>query len=430
LFTVFAYLLFAWTHLALIDLSNLTPDLVVMSSVIAAAIMLFRLLQEKNALGAAAGLGAVLAFGYLTKAIMFVAAPFFILAAMFCARTFGKGIKHSIVAGIAFVMLASPYIFLLSRQQGHLTYSESGRLAYSWMVNETTPWFHWQGREAGSGTPEHPTRQLSEKPDVFEFGDRLGTYPPWFDPSYWNKGLQVHIDLKKQLKAINKGLIECYSIFLGQAASIVFLILFAVGLRRADLRDNPGLLRVWPLLIPALAVGGSYVLVLVLDRYVAPFALVAYLALLINSWPAVSRLLPRRALLAIAACGLIPIVCSICGQTIKANLFRRAEEMEQRRVAIALQQLGLKPGDRIALLGRGCNARFARLGRFKIIAEALRQDGEIPLWAQRPEFEMQAVEALKKTEPKAIVRDIPAKFESSLNWKVIPNTQFAALLPQ
>lgn len=430
LFTVFGYLLFAWTHLALIDLTNLTPDLLIMSSVIGAAILLFRIIQQQNATGAAAALGAVLAFGYLTKAIMFVAAPIFILAAIFCAPTIGKGIKQGLIAGVVFAILSSPYIFLLSRQQGHLTYSESGRLAYSWMVNETQPWFHWQGREPGSGTPAHPTRQLSKNPDVFEFGDRPGTYPPWFDPSYWNKGLHVQIHPKKQLRAVNKGLIEYYSIFFEQAASIGFLILFAVGLRKPDLRSHAGLLKVWPLLIPALAICGFYSLVLVMGRYVAPFILLGYAAVLINSWQGVSRLLPRQALLAIAGCGILPIVFTICGQTIKANVFKRSEETEQRRVAIALQQFGLKPGDRIAVLGRAANAHFARLGRFKIIAEGFRIEDEMPLWARRPEFEAQAIEALKTTHPKAIVRDTPPEFDSNLNWRPIPNTRFAALLPQ
>src|SRR5207237_3492549 len=58
---------------------------------------------------------------------------------------------------------------------------------------------------------------------------------------------------------------------------------------------------------------------------------------------------------------------TIGAQTIKANLFKRSELTEQRRVAIGLAQLGLKPGDRIAILGRACNNPFARLGRFKII---------------------------------------------------------------
>lgn len=429
LFRIFGYLLFAWTHLGLIDLINLTPDLLVMSSVLGAAIALFGLLKKKNASGLAAALGAILAFGYLTKAIMFVAAPFFILAAVFCASTIKKGIQHSLIAAIVFGALASPYVLLLSRQQGHLTYSESGKLAYSWMVNHTQPWFHWQGREPGSGTPAHPTRQLSKSPDVFEFGDRPGTYPPWFDPSYWNKGLQVRPHLKNQLKAINLGLIEYYGVFLREPASLVFLILFGIGIRRAELRNSRALLRVWPLFIPAVAILDLYLLVLVMGRYAAPFILLIYSALLINCWPGVTHLLPQRALHVMALCGIIPIVFTICGQTIKANAFKRSEITEQRRIAIALREFGLKPGDRIAVLGRACNSHFPRLGRFKIVAEGFRRDDEVPLWAQRPEFELQAVQALKAAHPKAIIRDTPPQFDSALDWKPIPNTQFAALLP-
>src|SRR4051812_5715858 len=213
LFTALAYLLFLWCHLDLIHLKNISPDFLVTTSVVACAICLIRLLLSHNPSWSAAGLGTALGFGYLVKAILFVVAPFFILAALFCAPCLSKGLKHAILATLVFGIISAPYVWLLSKQQGHLTYSEAGKLAYAWMVNETRPWFHWQGDEPGTGTPEHPTRRLLKNPEVFEFGDRPGTYPPWFDPSYWHKGLQVKINSENQLKAISANLQLYFSVF-------------------------------------------------------------------------------------------------------------------------------------------------------------------------------------------------------------------------
>jgi hypothetical protein len=80
-------------------------------------------------------------------------------------------------------------------------------------------------------------------------------------------------------------------------------------------------------------------------------------------------------------------------------------------------------------MGRGCEAAFARMAQVKIVAEAFREDGKIASWAGVPEKESQTLEALRSVHVKAIVRDIPALFESKLNWKPIPNTRFSVLLP-
>ena len=59
------------------------------------------------------------------------------------------------------------------------------------MVNGV-PWYHWQGGPPGNGAPVHPTRQVATNPDIFEFAAPIaGTYPPWYDPTYWDEGARV-----------------------------------------------------------------------------------------------------------------------------------------------------------------------------------------------------------------------------------------------
>lgn len=427
LFTVVAYLLFLWCHVSLNTLTSVTPDMLVTTSALASTICLFRLAQGERHIVSAVCLGVALAFGYLVKAIMFVAAPFFLSAALICARCLGKGLQSALVATLVFVSISAPYILLLSRQQGHWTYSESGPLAYSWMVNKTSPWFHWQGREPGSGQPAHPTRQLLDEPDIFEFSDRPGTYPPWFDPAYWNKGLRVSVNLKQQLKAINENLRLYHSVLFGEPVSILLLFLFASALGAAMCADH--FRRLWPLLVPALAGPCIYLPVYALPRHLAPFVLLLYFVLLVICWPAARRRLPERAVIALIICGFLPLFLTLAGETTKTNLFKRGELAEQQRVAIALRRFGLKQGDRIAVMGRACDANFARFARLKIVAEAFREASETPLWARVPDLELKTVDILRTVPTEAIVSDTAPTFNSTLPWRQIPNTRFAVLFP-
>jgi 4-amino-4-deoxy-L-arabinose transferase-like glycosyltransferase len=430
LFTLLAYVLFVWCHCSLVDLGTVSPDLILISTIILSTIFLVRLIESDNSLSSAAGLGLALGFGYLTKAVMFMAAPFFIVAALLCAKSLARGWRNAAVAAVIFFTVSVPYIFLLSRQRGHLTYSESGKLAYAWEVNRTREYFHWQGAEPGSGSPVHATRQLLRDPEVFEFGDRPGTYPPWFDPSYWHEGLKVRLDLRRQIHALLRDFRGVYLVCFEQPTSIIFLVVFAVGLSAISFRNHSRFRRTWPLLIPALAGFCVYLAVFVISRHLAPFILPLYLTALWNTWPAAKRLLPERAVIVMAACAVMPILYLLTDPGLGINKFYRNEAIFQKRVALALKEFGLQPGDRIAIMGRGCEAAFARMAQVKIVAEGFRGDGEIaPSWAVIPEKEILAVEALRSVRVKAIVRDTPALFESKLNWKPVPNTPFSVLFP-
>jgi 4-amino-4-deoxy-L-arabinose transferase-like glycosyltransferase len=427
LFTAAAYLLFLWCHLDLIQIKNISPDFLVTTSVLVCAICLINLLLSHNPTSSAAGLGVALGIGYLIKAIMFVAAPFFILAALFCAPRLSKGFKHVLLASLVFGMISAPNVWLISRQQGHLTYSETGKLAYAWMVNNVRPYFNWQGDEPGSGTPEHPTRRLLSDPEVFEFGDRPGTYPPWFDPTYWHKGLRVEIDFQNELKAIKSNLKIYCSVFFKKAVPILLLVLFAVGILATVRRRSSAILRIWPLLIPALAGLCIYLPVYAMTRHLAPFVLLFFLTTLTATWRPMRTLLPSRVLTLAIVCVFVPFLIIGARETIKANFRKKNDPTEQRRVAVALTQLGLQPGDRIAILGRGCDAIFARLARLKIVAEAYRDPHQTPLWVQLPDAELRAVQTLRNIKAKAIIRDTPPQFQSTLDWKTIPDTQFSIL---
>lgn len=105
--------------------------------------------------------------------------------------------------------MALPLVVLVSRRTGHASIGEAGRLNYVWFVNGLQPYVGWTGEPAApSGTPEHPPRSLLERPLVLEFASPLpGTYPLWYDPSYWYAGIKIRFDLKQQRIALKNSLI-------------------------------------------------------------------------------------------------------------------------------------------------------------------------------------------------------------------------------
>ena len=119
---------------------------------------------------------------------------------------------------LAFVALATPQIVLLSLAKGRVTFSDTGKLAYAW-YNYGLPLRNWQGQPAGSGTPVHPTRKLYEHPAVYEFnGPIRSSYPPWYDPSYWNEGLSPHFQLGTVARHVVHDTVELGANFLHPSA--------------------------------------------------------------------------------------------------------------------------------------------------------------------------------------------------------------------
>src|SRR5690606_17357136 len=139
--------------------------------------------------------------GYLTKPVMF---PLGLALLGCCAilpspsrRRFGL----AAISAVMFLAVSAIYIIPLSVQKQRPTFSDSGGLAYAWEVTRVSPYGHWQGLPAGTGTPRHTTRQILDFPPTYEFDTgRPGTYPLWYDASYWNEGLRGRFILSDQLR--------------------------------------------------------------------------------------------------------------------------------------------------------------------------------------------------------------------------------------
>ena len=185
------YTLFVWSSLCLIGIRMATPDMCVAAFVYLAAAVLLRIRLASSKSLMFGLLGVILGFGYLAKAAMFPLAFVFLGVSVFLGGK--KSLLLVLFAFLSFSVVAGPFLTAISKAKGRLTFGDTGRLNYSWYVNGTTRWIHWQGEGLGVGTPVHPTRKVFDRPAVYEFGSPVGgTYPPWYDPSYWYQGVEVH----------------------------------------------------------------------------------------------------------------------------------------------------------------------------------------------------------------------------------------------
>jgi hypothetical protein len=234
---------FACYSFRLVSVPRTNPDMLTGALVYLGVGLLLRLVSGSRNKWLPVAFGAALGAGYLAKTPMLIIG-LALLVSFVIARP--GGWAPCILAAVTFVIVAAPGVLLFSASQGRLSIGESGGLNYSWHV-DGTPRFHWRGGEA-TGTPLHTTRTLSENPTIYEFSGRPGTYPIWFDPSYWNAGLKPRLNIRGQLKVMASSVATLFN-FLVLAEGGVLVCL---GLLCASDQWRQALGSVWFVLVPML----------------------------------------------------------------------------------------------------------------------------------------------------------------------------------
>lgn len=414
---VFGYTIFIWTSLFMNRVSRTSPDLLVAGLVFLVCALLLQIRTAATRWRSFIILGVVLGLAYLTKTIMFPLAFVFVIVAFVLARR-SVSTRHAVVRAvlslIVFLSLALPFVILLSRAKQRFTIGDSARLNYAWYVNGTTRFIHWQGEPSSSGTPLHPTRKLLESPLVYEFGGPPGiSYPPWHDPSYWYEGVTPSFNLRQQLVAIRRNLVSLYnSLFQG-----FFLAAFCLGLVVLLYQNGDGLIKVreyWFLIVPALIAVGLYLLINIEPRYLAPFIPVIALTLLAaiqSSTTAEGRRWLRGincGVLMIFLAAIFPFAVRATYSSLRELVSGTAASRDvEWQVAEGLRQLGVEPGERVAVIGNTMFDSWPRLARLRVVAEI----PEIPagnlerLWAADENIQQQALTALARSGARVVVAD-------------------------
>jgi hypothetical protein len=422
------YGIFLWCSLVMIDLGWVTPDLLVAAILFLIAGYIVDL-RVRLSYWKFAVFGALNGLAYLGKGIMFPLGFGFLAILLFSGKITKTRIRGVVLATVVFVLVCAPFIFALSKAKGRLTFGDTGKLAYAALVSPQTPQIHWQGQPAGSGIPRHATRKLQDDPPVFEFGEPVrGTYPPWDDPSYWNEGVQPHFNVRSQLRVLVQSAFAYEKMFLGELGLLVgALTLLFMGARESRM----GIARNWPLLAAALLSIVAYSLVLVIARYLGGSIVLFWVAIVAGirlkkdaTAEAVTKYL--------AAAVVISILFSIDGhltEAIYSNVIVGANPTARNEIegAVGLENMGLREGDEVAVIGYGELNHWARLGRFRIVAETPSPDRQNhEFWGSAPERRDAAYECLRSTGARAVVVWDPPASKIDPRWERVADTRYYA----
>jgi hypothetical protein len=174
-----------------------------------------------------------------------------------------------------------------------------------------------------------------------------GTYPLWYDPSYWYQGVDAHAPLLQQLKVAVRGLRD--TVRLHQFAGLLALTILVWPFLRKMRRH-------WYLVAFGLAPIVGYCFILVDERFISGFAAIVA-ACLIACFSPFAAGYRRLALWLIAgsvsaAAVISPIRTIVPGRSHCDACLTYFTDTEQFALARRVSELaGLPPGAKIAIIG-------------------------------------------------------------------------------
>jgi hypothetical protein len=206
---------------------------------------------------------------------------------------------------------------------------------------------------------------------VYEFnGPIAGTYPPSYDPSYWNEGRRVQFRLTAQLKTIAHHVPPVAEMLVVAQPSLTAGLLFFLFWNFSGFVG--ALWKRWDLLTVSLAIPGLYMLVHLETRFVGSFVVLLWLtAFMAVRLPAGKD--AQRIAGASAAALMVAMLLSFASNTAKKVLKECPDSIEDQ-LAMA-EQLPIPQGTAIAVIGYGNEAYWAHFARLRIVAEVLEPAG-------------------------------------------------------
>jgi hypothetical protein len=422
---IFSALFFLWAAQFWLSPSFVNPDMCVAALVYLATALLLRMRRTKVAWPAWIFFGIVLGLAYLAKAAMFPLAFVFLACALFLMwrkETFTRAISGTVLALLVFLAVAAPWITAISHAKGRWTFGDSGKIAYAEYVNGATLTTHWQGQPAGTGTPKHPTRQILADPPMYEFAQPIpGSYPPWYDASYWYDGIRPHFALRGQLWILFRALNAYFKMFSKTGVLYIVGVALFLALRRGG-RWQSAEPAMWLAFFPSIAALGLYALVLVEFRYVSPFALMLLLWLI--SRIGIPRVPNSEFLHCLTLAVILAPAVAIAWPVIRDahSMIRNAPD-EQWQIATILPTMGVPSGASLATIGSGLDGYWAHLAEDRIIAEIPTKDQE-QFVAADPERKQSILQKFTNVGAQAVLTKNPIVAKSMPGWQRIGNTHY------
>lgn len=186
-------------------------------------------------------------------------------------------------------------------------------------------------------------------------------------------------------------------------------------------------------MIPALAAFGLYAMVLVEGRYVGAFILLFWSDILGNVRlpEAPANRLWLGTLSSIAAFGLLAniILFNLDGFT-RLNPGSQsglgaatAPAAKPLAVARALQELGIRQGDKVGVIGYAYDSFWARLARVRIIAELLEADAE-EFWRGDDALRQSVLQAFASSGVDAVIAEYVPDYAGLRDWHQVENSNY------
>ena len=272
------------------------PDALLQALILAALAMLMNSLAS-GSVGYAALMGLFFGLAYLAKSFAFLLALLAVATlVLFAAFVRKQRVMRPVAAGalalLVFAAVAAPYMAALSKQKHRFDFGDSGALNYAWYVAGTEK-MHLEPSmtgDFGSATVHlvHPERQLAANPGVYSYKALpLGTYPAWFDTTYFNERIVPHMNVRGLVSRDTRNVALVFRYVFNHPEALILLgVLLLAGARiRPALHSRFW----WPAVALGVAMWLIYGMVNIEERYVT----VAYFAVLLPLFAALqSRLFP------------------------------------------------------------------------------------------------------------------------------------------
>jgi hypothetical protein len=436
-FWALGYAVFGIAILNIITVGLVGPDLLMAAFCLLAGWSALRF-RRAPSFGRALLLGLVLALGYYVKAPFFPMATIFILCAFWQWRVLPRTALLAGTTAAVFLLVSAPLVIALSRESGRLTFGDAARISEAFYVDGVQYYRHWQGGPPGSGTPIHTTHMLNEFPQIYEFGaNDMGTYPPWYAPSYWYAGIRPHFVIKRQVVLFIRNLAVEFQIIMESGAVLVCVAIILALLAGYPKHWLQGLCRVWFVWIPGAVALMMFALIHVESRFLGGWLVLLFAgALCVCSLPPDTG--TREAVRGIGIAALITVGAAVMLKTSREAVgidHAEGRSSEDATIATGLLQDGLHAGDDVAVIGDGTGSYWAHLARLHIIAEIPADSASRPglpamdFWESGPESQKRALGILQRTGAKAVIAGAISSLDDGVpsrvpvGWKRIENTR-------
>jgi hypothetical protein len=383
-----------------LSMGKVRPDALLQALILLGLASLLRYLAT-GLLRYAGAMGAVMALAYLTKSFGFLLS-LLCMAALVVFRwlwTREKPLRllvAGVLAAVCFALLAGPYVASLSKQKGRFDFGDSGALNYAWFVGGTEK-MHLQPYQTSQfGSAEvhlkHPEKELMREPPVFSYRELpYGTYPDWFDATYWNDSVKPHQTLRGEIPRAVRDVVLVFRYLLNHPEGLlVFGLLLLLG-ARLGVRPREVSNAFWvPCVALGLCIWGIYGIVNIEERYVTVgyFAILLPLAAALRERPVTRRTFDG---LPVAPVLVLLFAFLAAGESTRVVLEMRRQlsgakspggwyDASTFNAAKALNAMGVGPGDSIACIGtRAClyDHYWARLAGVRILTEIYVPEGDV-----------------------------------------------------